>query len=479
MKQVKSKLLLFLLFCVADSIGVCSQSCENTIQVIDTFCTGTRYLFGDTLILNEGLYTKTFKDIDDCDSIVNLDLRETPNVTFNIDIDTLAPSCLGDSLGGFRVNVQNAVEPIQYAILDGFLSFNQVGLPLEEPQTSNVFEELTFGRYTLIVIDRFGCGGLANINLTLQPVQGAIAIDTICEGSSIIFGDQLISDPGIYVDTMIGSKGCDSVITLDLRVEDFDTTIDFALLPVPVGCMPNELGSIEVSSISGGSGPYEQFINGDSFATIATDLEVGTYEIRVEDRFECHTDRFIEVGTAENIFQLSIDNPETINLGESVNIDITASTPIETFTWSSIPSANCPDCLAFSFSPIESFEYVLNATNQEGCKDIDTLSVVVLEGQPLFIPDIIKPNSALQENQIFSIFANPLAVQSVNNLSIFDRYGNQVFSNPNLTINDVSTGWNGTFNGNFVEQGVYSYRADVQFVGGQRETILGSFLVVY
>jgi gliding motility-associated-like protein len=122
---------------------------------------------------------------------------------------------------------------------------------------------------------------------------------------------------------------------------------------------------------------------------------------------------------------------------------------------------------------------VLNATNQEGCKDIDTLSVVVLEGQPLFIPDIIKPNSALQENQIFSIFANPLAVQSVNNLSIFDRYGNQVFSNPNLTINDVSTGWNGTFNGNFVEQGVYSYRADVQFVGGQRETILGSFLVVY
>lgn len=479
MQQVKSKLLLLIVFCIAESYISIGQSCENIFQEIDTFCTGTSYFFGDTIIMDEGFYVQTFKDIDDCDSIVNLDLRETPNATFLIDIDTLAPSCIGDSLGGFMVNVENAVEPIQYAILDGFFSFNQVSLPLENPQSSNIFEDLRFGRYTLVIIDRFGCGGLANINLSLQAIQGAMTIDTLCAGSSIQIGNQLITEAGIYIDTLTSSKGCDSIVTIDLRVEEFDDAIDFDLLSVAIGCRPNELGSIEVANISGGTGPFNQFINGEPFSTIATDLEVGTYEILVEDRFRCNSSQVTELIATDDVFELSVATTEPVNLGESLDVSITATTEIETINWNSIPNNSCPDCLEFSFRPLETFDFILTAVNPDGCRDMDTLSVVVLEGQPLFIPDIIRPNSTIEGNQIFSIFANPLAVRMINDLAIFDRYGNQVFSNQQLRLNDISSGWNGKFNGDYVEQGVYSYRAEVQFVGGDEEVIFGTFLVVF
>ncbi len=464
---------------MSGSFHAIGQNCENTFQEIDTFCTGTRYFFGDTIIMNEGLYIQTFKDIDDCDSIVNLDLRETPNVTFIIDIDTLAPSCLGDSLGGFMVNVENAVEPIQYAILDGFFSFNQVSLPLDNPQSSNMFEDLRFGRYTLVIIDRFGCGGLANIDLSLQPIQGEIVIDTLCAGSSLRFGNQTITEAGIYTDTLASAKGCDSIATLDLRVETFDNPINVELVSEPIGCRPNELGSIEVTSVSGGTGPYEQFINDNPFSTRATDLEVGTYEIRVEDRFSCFATQVVELDVTDDLFDLSIGTTEPVNLGESITVSISATTEIETFNWNSIPNNSCPDCTNFSFRPLESFDYILDAVNVDGCRDTDTLSVVVLEGQPLYIPDAIKPNSTLEANQLFSIFGNPLAVRMINDLSIFDRYGNQVFSNEQMIINDLSSGWNGKFNNDYVEAGVYTYRANVQFVGGNTEVILGTFLVLY
>jgi len=385
---------------------------------------------------------------------------------------------LGDSLGGFAVNVQNAIQPIQYAIFDGFLSFNQIQLPLENPQLSNMFEDLSFGRYTLVVIDRFGCGGLSNINLTLQPIQGAVIIDTLCQGSSLQLGDQTITEAGIYTDTLVGSKGCDSIVTIDLRVEAFDDAINFDLITIPVGCMPDELGSIEVKEIPGGTGPYEQFINGESFSTIASDLEVGAYDIRVEDRFKCISSQFTEVGVTD-VFDLTIADIEPINLGESVSVAISSTTTVQTFNWNRIPTESCADCLDFSFTPVESFDYILAATNPNGCKDMDTLSVTVLDGQPLYIPNVIRPNSTVAANQIFSIFANPLVVRMIQDLFIFDRYGNQLYINQQLILNDISSGWNGTFDNEFVEQGVYSFRASVQFVGGSTEIISGTFLVVY
>lgn len=468
-----------IILCSIDSAFAQCPEIPISVSEIDTFCTGTRYSFGDTLIRNAGMYTNSFIDVNGCDSIVNLDLRETPNVTFFIDIDTIAPQCLGDSLGGFIINVENAVEPIEYALFEGFFSFNQITVPLENPQSSNVFADLSFGQYTVVIVDRFGCAGLSRINLRLQSLKGPTIIDTLCSGSTYRLGHQLISDPGIYFDTLMGAQGCDSVITIDLRVEELDNFIDFNVQAIPPGCMLDSLGSIEILTIEGDAPPFQSFLNDELITNFAAGLEEGVYEVLVQDRYNCQAIQEIQLVRPNSVFELSINDIEPVDLGGTVNVNIQTNSDISQFMWNRIPSEECVDCLVFSFRPTESFDYMLTAINVDGCVASDTLSVTVLEGESYFVPDAIRPNSSNEANRVFSVFANPFAVEAVTDLFIFDRYGNQMYRSSQLMLNDISTAWDGKYDDQFVEQGIYTYRATIHLIGGKREVIVGSFLVLY
>ena len=311
-------------------------------------------------------------------------------------------------------------------------------------------------------------------------IRDRTIIDTICTGSSLLIGNQLITEPGIYFDTLVGSQGCDSIVTIDLRVEDLNTNIDFEVATIPPGCSPSSLGTLEVSAITGDAPPFQQFLNGETFTGTETNLEAGIYQITIEDRFLCTESQTVELTPPPQFFDLSISQADPIELGESIAVSIQSTTEIKGILWNQIPNESCPDCLEFSFSPSQSFEYILTATNTDGCTAIDTLSVIVTEGESLFIPDAIRPNSDTEANRIFTIFGNPLVVESITDFFIFDRYGNQVFERQQVILNDIDTAWDGMLNDEFVEQGVYTYRATVRQVGDTRpELISGTFLVFY
>ena len=63
-----------------------------------------------------------------------------------------------------------------------------------------------------------GCDSIIILNLDVLAVLRTDLTDSICEGQSILFVGQLVGSTGIYVDTLISSIGCDSIITLDLTV---------------------------------------------------------------------------------------------------------------------------------------------------------------------------------------------------------------------------------------------------------------------
>jgi len=50
-------------------------------------------------------------------------------------------------------------------------------------------------------------------------------------------------------------------------------------------------------------------------------------------------------------------------------------------------------------------------------------------------------------------------------LSIFDRWGKQVFYS-----NNINEGWNGQYNGKNLPEGVYSYKLDYEKYNGQSTT---------
>jgi gliding motility-associated-like protein len=69
----------------------------------------------------------------------------------------------------------------------------------------------------------------------------------------------------------------------------------------------------------------------------------------------------------------------------------------------------------------------------------------------------------------------------VNNFSIFDRWGNKLFNISNQYINkdtDDSFGWDGTFNGQAVNPGVYIYYIEIMDESGDISRFTGDITLI-
>ena len=77
------------------------------------------------------------------------------------------------------------------------------------------------------------------------------------------------------------------------------------------------------------------------------------------------------------------------------------------------------------------------------------------------IPNIFSPNGD-QINDILYIGQNS-RIKSVQLFEIFDRWGTLVWRREDVTAGDLSEGWDGTFNGEPLNPGVYTMRIIVQF----------------
>lgn len=458
-------LFLFITYLTVEATAIAQCPSSPVVNTtIDTFCTGTRYTFGDTIIRVGGIYNRVFRDIDGCDSLVSLDLRETPNVSFDIVIDTIAPLCLGDSLGGIVIStVGKAVQPIVYSLNGG------------PEQLSNEFLNLQPGSYQLYIRDRFGCEGRKNIQLRLREIIGDTFIDTLCAGSTYFLGARQLTEPGMYADTLFGRMGCDSLVILDLRVEELDNMVNGDILTIQPGCGGNDTGSISIENIIGTDPPFRLYIDDELQETNRTDgLVPGLYTVAVYDNNFCAKLETIELLVPDRVFELSIGEDRIVDLGERVTIEIESNIELQSFSWATAPNPECLDCTVIEVTPTQSVDYILTATNIDGCTVSDTLSLVVLNESAFYIPSAFSPTAMDQDNRTFVVIGKSEAIQSVNNFSIWDKWGNPVFTASTVVLNDLESGWDGTLDGLPVAAGVYAYRVTILYINGDVEQVSGT-----
>lgn len=171
----------------------CDSLVDLTLTVLDsvvndltiTLCEGSSFTIGNTAYSTTGNYSQTLTGSSGCDSTVNLNLIISNTVFTNLEFDI----CEGASV---------AVNQIPY------------------------FET---GFYTDTITTGTGCDSIISLQLRVAD-QYQIAIDsTICEGSGIQVGDSLYITSGFYVDTLSTVDFCDSIISLQLRVEEINETL--------------------------------------------------------------------------------------------------------------------------------------------------------------------------------------------------------------------------------------------------------------
>jgi hypothetical protein len=82
----------------------------------------------------------------------------------------------------------------------------------------------TTGRYQVIYPNGV-CRDTLLLNLTVYPVYTDIVVDsTICEGGRVMIGNNSFGQTGTYVVTLQTIHGCDSIVTLNLTVNPVKQT---------------------------------------------------------------------------------------------------------------------------------------------------------------------------------------------------------------------------------------------------------------
>ena len=74
-----------------------------------------------------------------------------------------------------------------------------------------------------------GCDSIIELTLMVNPIYYISVLETICAGDTFLFHDRLLTETGIYSDTLPTMTGCDSIVELQLFVDQvFRDTLEVA-----------------------------------------------------------------------------------------------------------------------------------------------------------------------------------------------------------------------------------------------------------
>ncbi|TKC07595.1 PKD domain-containing protein [Pedobacter frigoris] len=117
-----------------------------------------------------------------------------------------------------------------------------------------------------------------------------------------------------------------------------------------------------------------------------------------------------------------------------------------------------------SYYDVGTYKVTLTVTNQNNCSST-TFKSVSITGVPgfLYVPNSFIPGSEQTELREFK--AKGMGIKSWR-FSIFDKWGETLWETTSLNDGKPAAGWDGTFRGSPMPQGIYFWKIDVQFING-------------
>ncbi len=149
----------------------------------------------------------------------------------------------------------------------------------------------------------------------------------------------------------------------------------------------------------------------------------------------------------------------TINVGQSLDIDPKISQDVTSVNWSPTTGNFRFHFPSISVKPVQTTEYTVQVKNGGGCMAQDHVTVyVICNGANVFIPNTFSPNGDGMNDQFYLRGTGLFTVRS---FRVYNRWGELVFEKSNVTPNDPSMGWDGTYKGVKLTPDVFVYTAEV------------------
>ena len=217
-----------------------------------------------------------------------------------------------------------------------------------------------------------------------------------------------------------------------------------------------------------------QWSTGATTSTINV-AEPGLYAVTITNGCEVEFD---SVFISEEPISVDLGEDMIINLGDYIDLNPSTNAIGQLqYVWSNQgQNIACPmDCSIIEERPFFDTQYEVQIISQSGCTATSTVNVTVTKERGIFIPNVFSPNLDGINDQFYIMgkgYAQILVFQ------IFDRWGNLIFSQNQGSINDESIGWDGTFDGRNIENGVFSYYAKVIYLDEIEESFYGDVTLV-
>ncbi|WP_170264992.1 FG-GAP repeat protein, partial [Salibacter halophilus] len=204
-------------------------SCNSYSSITVNQCAAYTVPSGDTTYTSTGIYTDTVLNSFGCDSIITIDL--TINNTYsNLTVQTCNPPYTVPSGTASYSSSGTYYDTIPST--NGCAIILIIDLTVGSP-TSSTFNVSACGSYTVpsgdetytssgtymdTILNASGCDSVMTINVSINQDAFQIINETACSSYTVPSGDESYTSSGSYLDTIPTVAGCDSVLAINLNI---------------------------------------------------------------------------------------------------------------------------------------------------------------------------------------------------------------------------------------------------------------------
>ncbi|MBM3410299.1 MAG: hypothetical protein FJY18_01530, partial [Bacteroidetes bacterium] len=257
---------------------------SSASSVSAAVCAPATYSFFGQTYSSSGTYTKVLRNYLGCDSVITLNLIVKQPSASTLNQSICAPNSYSfngqsySSSGTYTATLTNSV---------GCDSVVTLNLTVNQPTSSSISRSVcapgvvtignqsfgATGTYTAVISNAAGCDSVITLNLTVNQPSSTTLYDTLCSGSSAVVGSQSFGSTGVYTVTLTNAVGCDSIVTLHLIVMPAPAVISIQPTMSYVGVGDVAIFSVAVSDalwyqwqVRSGVGSWTNVTNSSTYA---------------------------------------------------------------------------------------------------------------------------------------------------------------------------------------------------------------------
>ena len=277
--------------------------------------------------------------------------------------------------------------------------------------------------------------------------------------------------PATYTVTVTDQKGC-TATAVNILTGAAPFAITLTQLPTQCG---DQTISFTPQAV-GGTAPFTNLVDGVITTDIRLKLAAGEHQISIQDDNGCTADTtvFVVIPLAP-VIALPADT--SITLGQIISIPAQTNLSVwDTIIWTPLVDTLGQGTLVQEWQPLISTAITVEITDTAGCKTTAMMIVSIRKDQDIFAPNVFTPDLDGQ-NDFWQIFSGG-SVEAVEEVRIYDRWGDAIYLWNDVVPLEAWPGWNGDVRGKKANPGVYVYTAWLKLVNGERILLKGDITLL-